>query len=215
MHALHDLYFENCNVYLPLLHRPTFQRNLQQGLHLTNDSFGATVLMMCALGAKFSDDPRTLLDGSSTHSSGWKWFKCVQDARRAFRSAPPCIYDLQMYAVSTYPDSRRNHSPLTLCIALLQMVAEFVHSSPLAGCSPVVIGAGVRTAQDLGAHRRKVYATLPADEGESLKRAFWYEFAYIFEEQFVDVSLIHRVLVSLDRIISSGMGRSCCIQDEE
>lgn len=95
------------------------------------------------------------------------------------------------------------------------MVAEFLHSSPIVGCSPVVVGAGVRTAQDLGAHRRKVYATLPADEGESLKRAFWYKFSYAFHIHLVDISLTHRVLVSMDRIISSGLGRSCCIQDEE
>lgn len=95
------------------------------------------------------------------------------------------------------------------------MVAEFLHSSPIAGCSPAVVGAGVRTAQDLGAHRHKVYATLPADEGELLKRAFWYKFDHTFHTHLVDVSLLHRVLVSIDRIISSGLGRSCCIQDEE
>lgn len=106
MHDLHDLYFANYNVYLPLLHRPTFQKSLQQDLHLVNDSFGAVVLMMCALGAKFSDDPRTLLVDPNKHSSGWKWFKCVQDTRRAFRSAVPCIYDLQIYTVSTWPEVR-------------------------------------------------------------------------------------------------------------
>ena len=96
-----------------------------------------------------------------------------------------------------------------------QLVSEFLHSSPLAACSLVIVGTGIRTAQDLGAHRRKVYATLPADEGELLKRAFWHVSVYQIGVLLTDISSIRRVLVSIDRVISSGMGRSCCIQDEE
>jgi hypothetical protein len=48
-------------MYLPLLHRPTFQN--ASGLHRVYLSFGAVVLLVCALGAKYSDDLRVLLDG--------------------------------------------------------------------------------------------------------------------------------------------------------
>lgn len=36
-----------------------------------------------------------------------------------------------------------------------------------------LIGIGMRTAQDLGAHRRKTYASMPKAQGELFKRAFW------------------------------------------
>ena len=37
-----------------------------------------------------------------------------------------------------------------------------------------VLGQGLRMAQDMGAHRRKMYSTSSSMEGESIKRAFWY-----------------------------------------
>ena len=104
MLQLVDLYFVNFNTSMPLLHRPTFLKGITQGLHLIDAGFGATVLLVCALGAKFSDDPVVLLDSSrSTHSSGWKWFHPVQAARRAIRLAHATLYDLQIACVSPSP----------------------------------------------------------------------------------------------------------------
>ena len=51
-------------------------------------------------------------------------------------------------------------------------------------------------AQDVGAHRRKVYSTAPTVEEELWRRAFW-------------------VLVAMDRATSFALGRPCAIQDEE
>ncbi|KAF9461610.1 hypothetical protein BDZ94DRAFT_1323197 [Collybia nuda] len=73
--ALIELYFKHSNLYIPLLHRPTFENSIAEGLHLKNDMFGATVLLVCAVASRYSDDPRILLDGvDSYHSCGWKWF---------------------------------------------------------------------------------------------------------------------------------------------
>ncbi|KAJ3551665.1 hypothetical protein NM688_g4573 [Phlebia brevispora] len=175
MQSLVELYFSNLNIFLPLLHRPTFEKELRDGLHLVDEGFGAVVLLVCALGAKFSDDPRVLLDGvKSVHSSGWKWFQCVQSVRKAFRLVPPSLRDLQISCLG----------------------AEFLHTSPVAQLSFSCTGQGIRMAQDLGIHRRKVYAKLPPVEGEMMKRAFW-------------------ILVTLDRAFSSILGRACCIQDED
>ncbi|KAJ7686153.1 hypothetical protein B0H14DRAFT_3674848 [Mycena olivaceomarginata] len=67
--SLVDLYFAHINLLLPLLHRPIFARALAAGLHLTNDGFAATYLLVCAIGARFSSDPRVLLDGNdNVHS---------------------------------------------------------------------------------------------------------------------------------------------------
>jgi hypothetical protein len=57
---------------------------------------------LCACAARYSDDPRVLLDGSNAwHSSGWKWFVQVQMLRRSL-TGPPVLYDVQMYAVSPH-----------------------------------------------------------------------------------------------------------------
>ena len=83
---------------LPLLHRPTFERHIADGLHLTEPRFGAIVLLVCALGSKFSLDPRVILEGTSYHSAGWKFFDQVQAVKRTFL-VPPTLYDLQYYSV--------------------------------------------------------------------------------------------------------------------
>ncbi|KIK82329.1 hypothetical protein PAXRUDRAFT_153943 [Paxillus rubicundulus Ve08.2h10] len=59
-----------------------------------------------------------------------------------------------------------------------------------------MVGIGIRLAQDVGAHRRKAYSSKLSAEGELWKRAFW-------------------VLVTLDRQMSSSLGRPCAIQDED
>lgn len=67
-------------------------------------------------------------------------------------------------------------------------------------------------AQDVGAHRKKVYTATPTIEEELWKRAFWCVVPLIS----LDATLYScRVLVSMDRSISSALGRPCAIQDED
>lgn len=119
MPTLIEFYFTRSNVYMPLLHRPTFEKGINDGLHLRDEGFGSTVLLVCALGARFSDDPRVFLEGTeSQHSAGWKWFRQVQWVRRSLLS-PPRLYDLQIASVSGEPmtillTAYRMHS-LLLC----------------------------------------------------------------------------------------------------
>lgn len=64
--------------------------------------FAATVLLVCAVGSRYSDDPRVFLDDTNTpHSCGWKWFDQVQVVRKSLL-APPSLYDLQFYCVRLY-----------------------------------------------------------------------------------------------------------------
>jgi hypothetical protein len=39
-----------------------------------------------------------------------------------------------------------------------------------------MVGIGIRFAQHVGAHRRKVYQSEPTIQDELWKRAFWYSF---------------------------------------
>lgn len=100
-----DLYFTHVNPITPLLHRPSFERKIMQNVHLNNTSFGAVYLLVCAVAARYSDDPHVLLDGveggMSKHSAGWKYFQQVQLVRRTLL-APACLEDMQTYFVRDF-----------------------------------------------------------------------------------------------------------------
>jgi hypothetical protein len=99
MAALIDLYFTRHNIFMPLLHRPTFEQSLRHGLHLRNRNFGGVGLLVCAIGATFSDDPRCLADGeTSLLSNGWRWFNQVRLDNSWVRA--PCLYHIQVTCVS-------------------------------------------------------------------------------------------------------------------
>lgn len=71
-------------------------------LHLTDDDFGANVLLVCALRACYSYDDRVKLDGiDGWHSSGWKWFNEVEAYRQSCIGSPT-LYGLQLYCVCLF-----------------------------------------------------------------------------------------------------------------
>ncbi|KAJ7833497.1 fungal-specific transcription factor domain-containing protein [Mycena leptocephala] len=149
--SLVELYFTHINLLLPLLHRPTFARDLAAGLHLTNDGFAATFILVCAIGARFSSDPRVLLDGTDNlHSSGWRWFEQLQLMRNPL-GPPPCLYDLQFSALSVI----------------------FLHGTSAPQACWTLVSIGIRMAQDVGAHRRKEATHQWTAEDELGKRAVW------------------------------------------
>jgi hypothetical protein len=92
-------YFENFNTYVPLLHRPTFERALQEELHHRDRGFASVFLLVCALGARSVDDPRVLLSPELHDSAGWVFFDQVNIGWIPC-SLPPSIYDVQSYFVS-------------------------------------------------------------------------------------------------------------------
>ena len=98
MFHLVDNFFTYLNPYLPILHRPSFDRALRERSHHTDIGFGSVVLLVCALGARWSEDARVFIDNTSSHSAGWKYFDQVHTLRRSLL-APPRLYDLQIYAV--------------------------------------------------------------------------------------------------------------------
>lgn len=102
MMDLVEVYFEHSNAYLPFLHRPTFENSIREGLHLRNEGFGSSLLLVCAIGARFSNDPRVFLDPSNSHSAGWKWFHHVQSVRKAIKLVAPTVYDLHVPCVRSF-----------------------------------------------------------------------------------------------------------------
>ncbi|KAI0092322.1 fungal-specific transcription factor domain-containing protein [Irpex rosettiformis] len=185
------IYFSQNNCFIPLLHQPTFERDVRDGLHLRNEGFGSVLLLVCAMAAKKCDDPRVLLEEErrkndkiergevletgehhrTYHSAGWMWFEQVQKSRLWISFRPATLYDLQvayLVASCTWETSMSWHGG----------------------------GYGIRIAQMMGAHRKKSYGEKPTIEGELKKRAFW--------------ALVHH-----DRAHSSIFGHPCSINDED
>lgn len=171
---LTNLYFDHINLYFPLLHRPTFEANVIEGLHLRNHLFGEVVLLLAAAASRFSNDPRVLMDDSTDWlASGWKWFSQVQLLPKALVRTSS-LYEIQKFCLASY----------------------YLHGSSTPQIVWTLVGVGLRFAQERGVHRRKRPGHRWTVEDELWKRAFW-------------------VLLSIDRLCCSILGRPCSIHDED
>ncbi|KAK6974885.1 Zn(2)-C6 fungal-type domain-containing protein [Favolaschia claudopus] len=153
MFALVDLYFTHQNVYIPLLHRPTFEREVSSGLHLRDDAFAATLLLVCAIGSRWSNDPGIAGEGLTC---GWRWFNqtlkipsTVGD--HLFGQAR--LYELQYFSLAVI----------------------FLEGSSASQACWMLVGFGFRLAQDIGVHRQrqKGLKQPPSVPDELFKRALW------------------------------------------
>ncbi|KZV60489.1 hypothetical protein PENSPDRAFT_759962 [Peniophora sp. CONT] len=144
-----DLYFDKTHVDLPIVHQPSFRRDLRDGLHLSSRDFAAVVLLVCANAARYCDDPRVILPGSvNAHSAGYEWFSQVQFAASVGLS-----------------------SDASLLQALALGVLYLSGKSEIAAWN--ICGASIRMAENLGIHRKPAYDTEPSINDELFKRAFW------------------------------------------
>ena len=99
-----SLYFRHVNIHLPLLHEPTFQINVVEGLHLKDRHFGAVVLAVCAVAARYAgvkDQEEVLLVPGHSASAGWVWFQQIHPVKISIFERP-CLYELQYYCVSFF-----------------------------------------------------------------------------------------------------------------
>ncbi|KAJ6567550.1 fungal-specific transcription factor domain-containing protein [Mycena sp. CBHHK59/15] len=158
--SLISLYFDNVNVFFPLLHRPTFEKAFAEGMHLYHEGFAGTLLLVCALGSRYSDDPRVHLSHVKyCGTAGWKWFDQVQLAGHPLRRHPT-LYDLQCYCLSV----------------------QFLDRTSGSRECWTLVGFGIRLSQDIGAHRFKLRQRQVTVEEEMEKRAVW--ILIVFDTQF-------------------------------
>lgn len=149
--SLVDLYFAEVNPFVPLLHRPTFEKSVKDKLYLEDKDFTMVLLLVCAVASRYTDDPRVLSDGvTSKQSSGWKWANQTLLARKSLLSAPTLHY-----------------------LQIICLFAHFVLGSTVPHLCWTVASVGLRTSEEAGIHRRKVKYATPTVEGELWKRAFW------------------------------------------
>ncbi|KAH9474371.1 putative transcriptional regulatory protein [Psilocybe cubensis] len=108
--SLVSLYFEKTNPFFPVLHRPTFLRSLASGQHLYDPSFGMTVLLVCAIGSRYSSDPRVISVPDAplpALSAGWHYY-CQVPIHRKMTLFKSSVYDLQYYCLAALylPDTQ-------------------------------------------------------------------------------------------------------------
>ncbi|PBK68226.1 hypothetical protein ARMSODRAFT_211562 [Armillaria solidipes] len=148
--SLVAIYFETMNPILPILHRPTFVKNVADGLHLRDENFAATLLFVLAVASRHSDDPRVLADPSSRLSAGWTFLEFIPIAKKVLLR-PPCLNDIQQ-------------TVLSVMYTFGTSVPEFTW---------MVVGLGLRYAVEIGLHRKKPKGHKPTVDDELKKRSFW------------------------------------------
>ena len=96
-----DCYFENLNVVLPILHRPSFVCSIEEGLHEVDGYFGAVVLMACAIGCRCTTDPRVAHEvAASSYCTAWKFFNQISINRsHKLPFITASLYEAQLYPV--------------------------------------------------------------------------------------------------------------------
>lgn len=161
------LLFQRSELLFPSTASPHFRSYGGDRTTSVRPKFAATLLIVCSLGARFSDDPRVFLDNETVHryhSAGWKWYN----------------------QVGLYPSAREDHSCAQIRVIpqnliykpdLYELQATALSALYLSALSPTVIGwsqigFGLRRAQDVGAHRLRKQPH-PTAENESWKRVFW------------------------------------------
>ncbi|KAF5364445.1 hypothetical protein D9758_010673 [Tetrapyrgos nigripes] len=151
LRALVDVYFTEVNLYDPLLHRPSFEQSLENGLHLRNAAFGALVLITCARASVYANRqyPR-----GDARSSGWVWYNQIPLDKFVFNE-PLSLYHLQLY-----------------CLVIKYLGEIEITLQP--DTVWLLTGFAIRLAQGRGIHRRNNLNPEPSVEGELWKRAFWF-----------------------------------------
>ncbi|KAJ7234186.1 fungal-specific transcription factor domain-containing protein [Mycena haematopus] len=146
--SLLEIYFINFHPTLPILHRPSFERSVAEGLHLKDSEFGGTLLSVLAVASRYSNDPRVFVGRDVTLSSGWMFASQVKILPKL---NPPTIYEVQMY-----------------CLLTLYALGTSVPEE-----SWFYLGLGIRCFQQRGEHRTRPRGPKSRTEHELWKRAFW------------------------------------------
>ncbi|KAG8996020.1 hypothetical protein FRB93_000982 [Tulasnella sp. JGI-2019a] len=153
--TLIDHCFDDVLSLMPVLHRPSFEKQYAEEKHRTDLDFARLLLTVCSVGARTVDDERVYLklpDGDiEWNSAGWMYFvQVLQLAKPILASAK--LVDLQIMALS----------------------ATYLEGGSTTSGAWLINGIGVRFAEDVGAHRDAVYSSSAhAFDHQMWKRTFW------------------------------------------
>ncbi|EAU83086.2 hypothetical protein CC1G_11170 [Coprinopsis cinerea okayama7 len=150
---LMNAYWARVHILHPVLHRPSFERDLGDWRHLTDPSFGRVVLAACACASRFVEDERVLMvddqDPSrlSGPSAGWRYMAQLPLTLQTTIEQVQTT-DLQYYALAAW----------------------YFLGSGTPQTAWNLAGTALRLAVEIGWHRR---STTPNSQEELEKRIFW------------------------------------------
>ncbi|KAG9005844.1 hypothetical protein FRB95_001037 [Tulasnella sp. JGI-2019a] len=172
-----DHCFSEVMPLMPLIHRPSFEWQYAEGRASHDIDFARLLLLVCAVGSRYCDDPRLFLTSSAGEvewgSAGWMYFTQVYHMPKPLFTITKLV-DLQIMVLS----------------------ATYLEGTSACVKAWLINGSGIRFAEEIGAHREKVYSPTRAFENQLWKRAFW-------------------CLVQKDRELSAVFGRVMGIYDED
>ncbi|KAH7103993.1 fungal-specific transcription factor domain-containing protein [Auriculariales sp. MPI-PUGE-AT-0066] len=144
-------YFDNFNIYYPILHRPLFEKQLSDPQDSRDQYFVALLLVVCALGDTFllRRDTRTT---KLTMPAGWQYFEQIEPFLRVHTPRIPRLLDIQIYILSAI---------------------YLTSTTQPASASWVLLGMTLRSLMLVEAHRARAYKNYPNLIDELWKRAFW------------------------------------------
>jgi Fungal specific transcription factor domain len=209
---------------VPVIHRPSFERSVAEGLHHTDVWFARCLLAMCAVAARHESGDAILAQESRAAGKGGKkaregrgeeeearreaemkaghcWFSQIRVFKETF-VAPPGLHELQMYWVSStclletlWLFFFLGHT-LTTRLFDRQLATLYLHGTSTPEKVWYLVGVAIRGAQDAGFHRQDRTLDQPTVLTESKKRIWW-------------------VLFMADLVGSVSLGRPRCIRTEE
>ncbi|KAJ6515345.1 fungal-specific transcription factor domain-containing protein [Mycena sanguinolenta] len=156
--SLLELYFVNFHPTFPILHRPSFERAVAAGVHLTDQEFGGTLLAVLAVASRYSNDPRVYVD-SNPLSAGWEFADQVQHLRPL---SNPTIHETQIYFLLSF----------------------YVIGTSVPRMSWLYLGLGIRCLHERRELRRKPNGDNVDSAHELWKRAFW---SYLIWDRMMSV----------------------------
>ncbi|KAF9793223.1 hypothetical protein BJ322DRAFT_1154669, partial [Thelephora terrestris] len=178
------LYFAHVNVVYPLFHRPTFYDHWNEGLQFRDVCFTSVCMLVFAVASRWSTDPRALGEPEPPEAgkplryrkAGWHYFNATIQlfSRRRSILLPATLFELQLH-----------------CLFFMYLRYYLPQGTAWAFNS-----IGLRKAQDVGIHRKKLYEKDPNAKDELWKRVLW-------------------TMVGFDREGSVDVGRSCALREED
>ncbi|KAG9005820.1 hypothetical protein FRB93_009216 [Tulasnella sp. JGI-2019a] len=165
--SLIDHCFNDVLPFMPVLHRPSFERQYVEEKHKTDLDFARLLLVVCSVGARTCKDMRVCMASPGGeiewNSAGWMYFTQVYQLTKPVLASARLV-DLQIMALS----------------------ATYLEGTTASSSAWLINGIGVRFAEDVGAHRETVYASTHAFDNQMWRRTFW---CLIQKDREISISL--------------------------
>ncbi|KAG9016462.1 hypothetical protein FRB93_010711 [Tulasnella sp. JGI-2019a] len=172
--TLIDRCFDEVIPLMPVVHRPSFEKQYAEEKHRTDLDFARLLLVVCSVGARTCKDARVCLTSPEGevewNSAGWIYFTQVHQMTKPILDSTKLV-DLQIMALS----------------------ATYLEGAAASSGAWIINGIGLRFAEDIGAHREAVYTSTHAFDNQIWKRTFW---CLVQKDREISISLGRPICVN-------------------